>query len=377
LEIEYYVPLNATNFSDLPINSNPQLNQQINKQLNIDNNNQSSQGQVQDNRVTLLQNVYTITSHPNTVLIGMIVDSDSVVLNQINKNYYAFLIGLQKYVGPQFDNNHGNNELNPAQPKLIPVAATKLVETFKIFVGITPPPKLPEVAGKTYAEVFLTTYGFEVGDIIPQTSIKNGEGFYYKYLNFFLTSQYKKIASLVADKTQVKNANEYDTLDTERNILDLLIKDIDAFGSYIQYTDSYARELPSYVDFGKSMTIYQTDLVLNSSEHNIGTKNAIKSEKERLALAVKGANAALGENAKNKKPTLKNSKPVIAVGNNGSISSSSSANSLTNTAKVNTQLDSGASRPLPVPIGIQLTTTPPPEAEISDFQQLFRNPNKR
>jgi hypothetical protein len=271
-EIMYYVPLNATNFTDLPFSPNPQQNDAINKQLNVDNDSQYA-ATISEGHVRILTSVYTITSHPNPVMIGLIVDQDSAVLAQINQNYYKFLTNLPNYAKTQFESKY--KELGIANPKLIVPAASAIEKEFLVFTGLSQGPQNPST--------FEKTHGFSQASVINLKGPNAGSKFTYNQLNFFLVSQYKRIAAQVDDKVIVKTPSKYEDLDVQRSILDLLLKDIDAFGSYIQYTDEYGRELPSYIDFGKSMTIYQTDVALSNTKEAIDAAKALKAKNDAKA----------------------------------------------------------------------------------------------
>jgi hypothetical protein len=304
LEIEHFIPLNATNFSNIPLSSQATVNDELNAQLNVDNTGEFQQ-KLTDDRVVLLQNVYTITSHPNLALIGLIVSEDSATLKQINKNYYNFLANLPQYAENQF--TKGAKELSPNNPTLITPAAKQITEAFNVFVGNG----IPAQSQGLTDEEFLVKYGFTKSSInygttaagAPTKNALNPESFTYTLLNFFMTSQYKKIQNQVEAGIAAKDRQVYLLLDVQRSILDLLIKDIDALGSYTQYTDVYGREFPSYVDFGKSMTIFQTDLALSSAQTR--TPAALKSEQERLAAATKAATKALGRSSKSPNTSVK------------------------------------------------------------------------
>ena len=293
LEIEFFVPLNATNFSNLPLNGQATVNAALNAQLNVDNS-VGNQESLVDDKVAIITNAYTITNHPNVTLIGLLVSQNSTLLSQINSNYYSFLNSFSSYAANQFAKNY--QQLGIADQSQVAPAALIIENAFRVFVG------QPEsVLSPTDAD-FLKNYGFtrssiNYGQTAPNAPVNNQlppEQFNYTMLNFFLVSQYNRIQTQVTGNVAIIDRALYNSLDVQRTLLDLLLKDIDALGSYSQYTDHYGREFPSYVDFGKSMTILQSDLALNNAQNTTSvTVNAAQNNVDAMTTA---AIKALGRN---------------------------------------------------------------------------------
>lgn len=250
-QIEYFVPLNATNFSNIPLSSQSTMNDQLNAQLNVDNPGLYQPKISVDNAVILLSSVYVITRHPTPAMSGLIVSKDSAVLKQINTNYYNLLNDLKKYANNGLSPN-GKNTLSPKETSLITPAAKTISDAFQVYVKNI-----------------------------------NAENFTYENLNTFLVNQYKQIQTKVESDIATTDNEAYLQLDVQRQILDLLLGDIDAYGSYSQYTDEYGREFPAYIDFGKSMTIFQSDLALDSlKEQNDNANNAKKAAVKALGSSA-------------------------------------------------------------------------------------------
>lgn len=334
-EIDHYIPLNATNFSNLPLSSQSTLNDQLNAQLNVDNGGEFGNNVITENAVRILENMFIVTSHPNQALIGLLVDGDSALVSQINQNYYKFLNGLvgkDGYVSIQLSSKptiqthgQGQSQLFPNEkPEVVQAAAEHLTHAFKVFTGQT------EASSSNFA----VDYGFNESSIKKLKKENNGSDFDYAMLRSFLTSQYRKIQNKIESGVSVSDRAVYNDLDLQRQILDLLMKDIDALGSYARYTDAEGREWPSYVDFGSSLTMVQTDTVLSDFD----TRNdRIESERQRLSRA---AQKALGTNTKN--ANVENKKIENAVKYNGSqpitrVDAESGAN--TATARAETTLE--------------------------------------
>lgn len=211
----------------------------------------------------ILKNVFQITTHVNPALIGLIVDRGSDALSDINKANYDFI--------------HDLNTTNT------PLSATDLnIKSVDLQPGI-------EIIKSAFVK-FANLNG-----VTPETfTIDLKESFIIKFL-----SQTKNLLDneVIGDLLDFLSPGDAKNQVIRRRIaascviFNVVISGLDNNGDYRQYTDSDGRELPAYLDYGKTLIIENTQLSVNQFNIIQATEEQKQQEARKKARLVQGTNS--------------------------------------------------------------------------------------
>jgi hypothetical protein len=184
----------------------------------------------------ILRNVYQITSHVNPELIGLIVDLNSNTISEINKANYDLINGV--------------NETN------FPLSAKDLninKEDLGYALGFI----------RSSFKLFCENYGITSKDLF---TIGKKEAFIIKFLAdskaTIETQNPTGIFGFLSDQA-VKTTAIKKQIGAACLAFNQLIASLDTNYDYRQYTDNDGRELPAYLDYGKTLIIESNRLAVN------------------------------------------------------------------------------------------------------------------
>lgn len=179
----------------------------------------------------ILRNVYQITNHINPSYIGLIVDFDSEAISSINVANYKFFADLTvDSISKSFDIlNIPNNKRSNA------------VERIKA----------------SFAEFIAKN---NVSD--PNKFTLNLRD---QFILFFLKQSVDRVTASTVTSGGKQQSVSQDDMDAANAavVFNQIIAQVDNGGVYRQYTDGDGRELPSYLDYGKSLLIERESLTLS------------------------------------------------------------------------------------------------------------------
>ncbi len=218
----------------------------------------------------ILKEVYQILSHSNPAYIGLIIDKNADAISDINAaNYDLFKNLTVDKVG------HSVKELGIN--KQSETAAIDIIKNqFDIMVKVATPKDFTI----NLRDQFVLNFLKYCQGILSQDKVVNAK------------------SSIVSSIPSKKTLN--DTA-SAMIIFNNLINQLDNNGLYRQYTDAEGRELPAYLDYGKSLLIMNDEITLNQfttlNTPNSSTKQQSLTQKAGLALGKKQRNNVSNTNA--------------------------------------------------------------------------------
>ncbi len=292
VDIVHYTPTSSTNFELLDAHDNASKDFTIKKDKPPTEEDPAgraeprnpqeanTQGANGPNKPIRLVSVYQILNHPNPAMIGLIIDKDSQVISNANKSNFDFFNNLVPDDIPQKSLTSNN-----VPPKEKNAAVGKINEQFTNFTtneNIT-----PENAGETFT---------------PEKQNK----FIFQALTNFSSTASAPSTTVRSLRDPAESVERRQSVYASR-LLVLLTKVTDNNILYKQLTDEDGRELPAYLDYGKSLLIQQNEFKLNDFE-----TISRDSNKKDLNENRKKSNAttAAGSNPRNSKLTTEEAKRI-------------------------------------------------------------------
>jgi hypothetical protein len=207
----------------------------------------------------ILRNVYQITAHVNPELIGLIVDQNSDAISDINEANYNLIKGVN-------ENNF------PLSAKDLNISRQNLTYAMNFI--------------KAAFTEFCDAYGLSDKNK-KDFSISLKESFIIKFLadsKATIATQEPVGLFTFLSPQAVKDPNIIKQIGAACLAFNQLIASLDTHYDYRQYTDNDGREMPAYLNYGKTLIIESNRLAVNQF-------NIIQDSKEKQALKEAQAKA--------------------------------------------------------------------------------------
>lgn len=234
----------------------------------------------------ILRNVYQITTHIDPAFIGLIVDRDSQAISSINEANYNF---FAKMTVESVQDSLKNLNIPKNKQK---IAVDTIIKFFNTF------------AQQADHNFFGQPTQFTL-------SLRD------QFILYFLSSTSAQIkSSTVTGSTNSQAVNtSSDNLAAACTLFNQLVNQLDNNGIYRQFTDDDGRELPAYLDYGKSLLIQNNQITVAEFTNLNEVSNAQKQQAEAVRKATKAAQITSPDKTSNINDALKFSLSQIAGSN--------------------------------------------------------------
>jgi len=249
---------------------------------------QTQSAQTQD--FAVVRDSYIIISHPNIGYVGLIVDQDNIILNDINYNTFKYIY----------------NASNSAITSTLKATSENLQSNFG--KNITPFQNI-----QNYLLDFIITNNLGGFGAENRTSLKNKlsnnpespSSDFNKVANDFtqavLNQYFSQFANFIDDQAAAAREGhrtiELQTWNATASYFNQMIIDVGTVGSYRQYTDDDGREFPVLLDYGKGLRIENTTIKLNENSSAQTSTNPQKKIDQEVSDIIKAAKLNLGNSS--------------------------------------------------------------------------------
>ncbi len=224
----------------------------------------------------ILRNVYQITTHINPAFIGLIVDRDSQAISSINEANYNF---FAKMTVESVADSLKNLNIPKNKQK---IAVDTIVKYFNTF------------AQQADHNFFNQPTQFTL-------SLRD------QFILYFLSSTSAAIKSATvtgSTNSQAVNTNS-ENLAAACTLFNQLVNQLDNNGIYRQFTDDDGRELPAYLDYGKSLLIQNNQITVAEFTNLAEVSDKQKQNAEAKRKATKAAQITAPDKTSNINDALK------------------------------------------------------------------------
>lgn len=236
---------------------------------------------------SVIKNSYIIISHPNIGYVGLIVDQNNIILNDINYNTFKYIYDAAhkavtstlKATSENLQSNFGKN----IEPFLnIQNFLLDFINANNIGGGIA------SGEGETKRKNLETALNNEI--VFNQVA----NGFNQAVLNKYFAQFTNFIDAQASAAREGHRTVELQTWNATASYFNQMIMDVGTVGSYRQYTDEFGREYPVLLDYGKGLKIENTEL--NMKDNSAAQKATNQQDKTNSEVdeIIKAAKLNLG-----------------------------------------------------------------------------------